>query len=383
MGKNNISNVQSILIVFIIQKKPEEGEEGAENAEEEEELGEPGTVQDVVTEMSALKWAGVGISETEAFRISLSLYRLSAKNNGINLRFWGKILGTNKDYYIAEAEGVEEEEEGAENKYEPSGPNKYTYFVTNNVGGPWTKLPKVTAEEIIAARKLRRYFTGDLEAFMPGHPPFPGKEKNFLRAQLARITASTCVCPLGVYEVGEEDPYNITPYEEDDEEKPKPTLEDLEELTGWVHINGKITEIGRVTPKQITNEDGEEIDDPNGPKPIPPLRDLSFESNQWIIRTAPNVGLGLTPNMVFIRSTRWPGAYAISSGTKFTNLYVGYGVKDVKESYSPEPPVAISVEYNPTEYKEQEDVYEDPHPPPPPGEEGKEGEEENKEEEDE
>lgn len=36
------------------------------------------------------------------------------------------------------------------------------------------------------------------------YPPFPGTEANFLRAQLARIAASTVLCPAGYFTANEE-----------------------------------------------------------------------------------------------------------------------------------------------------------------------------------
>lgn len=53
-------------------------------------------------------------------------------------------------------------------------------------------------------RQIKRYFTGDLEAPVPGYPPFPGTEINLLRAQIARITAGVCVSPAGFFEVDDE-----------------------------------------------------------------------------------------------------------------------------------------------------------------------------------
>jgi hypothetical protein len=35
-------------------------------------------------------------------------------------------------------------------------------------------------------------------------PPFPGTERNYLRAQIARISAATHVSPIGVFKFEEE-----------------------------------------------------------------------------------------------------------------------------------------------------------------------------------
>ncbi len=170
------------------------------------------------------------------------------------LRFWGKIIGTEKNYYIAEVEQNAEEEadeeegneEGNENEdgnnvddeeveaeedplpksaYKPppsvpkeergTGVNKSTYYVCNYrmflfsneilelifrfflAGAPWVKLPLVTPAQIAQARKLKVFFTGDLAREIKSYPAYPGTEKNYLRAQIARISATTHVSPAG------------------------------------------------------------------------------------------------------------------------------------------------------------------------------------------
>ena len=62
------------------------------------------------------------------------------------MRLWGKITGTEKDYYIAEGvlEGGEQEE-GAEpsESMEPrgSGVNKFVYWACNSPLDAWVQLP--------------------------------------------------------------------------------------------------------------------------------------------------------------------------------------------------------------------------------------------------
>lgn len=83
-----------------------------------------------------------------------------------------------------------------------SGLNRKTYFVCNNLGDEWIELPKVTPQQIQASRKIRKYFTGDLKAEVYAWPIFPGMEKHYLRAIIARITAGTYVSPIGYYRIG-------------------------------------------------------------------------------------------------------------------------------------------------------------------------------------
>ena len=81
---------------------------------------------------------------------------------------------------------------------------RYCYFVANTPGGKWTKLPNVWPDQLISARQLARFFTGDLNAPVKGHPPFPGTEKAYLRAQIARINADCELAPAGIFGVSDD-----------------------------------------------------------------------------------------------------------------------------------------------------------------------------------
>lgn len=72
-------------------------------------------------------------------------------------------------------------------------------------GDPWEKLPHVTPAQISTARAIRKIFTGDLDAAVETYPPFPGVERNYLRAQVARITAGTQISPLNYFIAGDEE----------------------------------------------------------------------------------------------------------------------------------------------------------------------------------
>jgi radial spoke head protein 4/6 len=65
------------------------------------------------------------------------------------------------------------------------------------VGEPWVKLPLATPAQIAQARQIKFYFTGDLTTPINTYPAYPGTEKNYLRAQIARISATTHVSPAG------------------------------------------------------------------------------------------------------------------------------------------------------------------------------------------
>ena len=64
--------------------------------------------------------------------------------------------------------------------------------------GDWQKLPDVQYKDIVEARSLKKVLTGNLDAPISGYPFFSGKERNYLRAQIARITAATVIVPAGL-----------------------------------------------------------------------------------------------------------------------------------------------------------------------------------------
>ena len=69
--------------------------------------GEPsnaiGFMPDLVSlNKSVYSWAGIDFGEYNVLLLQKTLKKLEVDNNISNLRLWGKILGTEKDYYIAE-----------------------------------------------------------------------------------------------------------------------------------------------------------------------------------------------------------------------------------------------------------------------------------------
>ena len=168
-----------------------------------------------MAESKVFEWAGIGFGEREAYAIQKSLKGLSTTSTASQVRFWGKIHGTQKDYYIAEGvlEGEDEVPEGEEEAEKPKdfeprggGVNKYCYWVNDNpVKGSWVKLPDISPDEIKASRLIKVSFTGDLDRKIFTNPFFLGSEKIYLRAQIARISHSTTLVAAGVWKVGEPD----------------------------------------------------------------------------------------------------------------------------------------------------------------------------------
>lgn len=361
--------------------------------------------------MQYLEWAGVSLGKEDAFRLHLSMKRLAASQSVRQMRFWGKLLGKTRDYFVVEgtAEAEEEEEEvekdGRGNTIEKPGEgvNKFSYWVCHAPGDPWVKLPNATPEQVAIAGEIRRILTGDLEAPVRGHPPFPGKEKAYLRALIARISAETVVAPSGIYKESE-DEENFDVEMADEEEEPFEPV-DLNDPSNWVHYMLPINRLGRTKPNPApTDEEGEEVEDPNAPPRGQLLKPAAEDKvygrmdgeeeeeddgtnepgSAWGLRACPSAGppsgLEETKVMVTAKNRRWPGAVAVGLGRKFVNCYVGYGIQNLRQPYSPSLPAPLATEYDVTvegqELREQQDVKEDP-------DEGKEEEEEEAEEDEE
>ena len=355
-------------------------------AEDEDELPDTsGTAfRDIMADANTLKWAGISLGKETMYNLTLAMKRVAEKNADENplakLQFWGKILGTKADYIILQGEleappEAPETPEGADPVLTPEGSdgaNQYTYWVANSVEGEFIQLPNVTPTQILAAKQLKRLFTGNLDTVVGGHPPFPGgTEAGLLRAVIAHITAATHVIPKDVLKPDEEDPWIIAENEEDpDEEWVPPTTAQLSSsLDQWQLLNPGLNADGRV--RNVDSEDADDEDEEGEPKePVtqefPPLGPLP--KGDWGITRAGQRGC--------VRSTVWPGAVGLASGKYYVNVYIGYGVSssNTEHSYCPPFPWTIVDEQSDKNISEAPDVLEAPLPPP--TEEGEENEEE-------
>lgn len=199
-----------------------------------------------------------------------------------SIRFFGKIFGTEKDYYVVECEGGEFEEEAeggaageeGENAGEPdpklegkgTGVNEVSYLVTSDSMSDWTKLPDLSYKDINAARQIKVLFTGNLNRYIFTNPYFFGQEKHYLRAQLSRISHSTSLYPKGQYRKPEEDETGRAVERNDPEEGELvlPATSEMTKANMWVHakpnilINGRTTHLDPEEPADLP--EGEEFD---------------------------------------------------------------------------------------------------------------------------
>jgi len=328
-------------------------------------------IPDFLEESSMLEWAGVGFGELESYQIMCSLRKLAAaaEESGIKkLRFWGKILGTNADYYVAEAQleggGDEGGEEDPDAPEAPGGPgaNAMTFWVTTSLTGTWEKLPNVRPSQIKAARQIKKMMTGDLNAKVITHPHFPGTEKELLRAQIARITADTVLCIGGFVieneegEIAENDAF-VTP----------PTS-DLAKADAWTHERAHILKNGRTVhpPLPDVAEDAEpeeqkklaKMQKEQEAEPVPSrIRSIAIDSDlQWAVKQCGDKSIYTIKKkeetdpgtkcfaVTVVRCMTWPGAVTVAKGGQFTNIYVGHGLKFGEPDFFPCAPLDIQDE---------------------------------------
>ncbi|KAJ3101101.1 Radial spoke head protein 4 A [Phlyctochytrium bullatum] len=267
-----------------------------------------------------------------------------------------------------------------------TGVNKYVYYVCTYVGGPWTRLPEVIPEKLQAARRIRKYFTGNLNHQVISYPAFEGTEAQYLRCQIARISAATVASPAGYYMFDPEEGEN-----EDGEHSAtiiiNPEYEGLPNdallsPSNWVHHVPYVLPQGRTTwenPPTIggsgngggrgDDEDGDgddgdgsggedddgsgggeadaEVEPETGPAILSSLAADEDGVPAWVARPCSTLS---PPKFcpVVLRSTRWPGAIVVAYNDKFANLYVGDGQRDLTASqglFVPPPLPEVQKEY--------------------------------------
>merc|ERR1719440_789627 len=331
----------------------------------EEEPGDQGEVKDTLAERSLFECAGVGLSKEETYMVYASLLQLQQTAKLATVRFFGKVLGTGADYYVAEATYAEPPEPPEEPPPPPPGApveetgtgcNAFVYFATTDLSGAWTALPEVTPQQIVASTLIRKYLTGTLDADVRAYPPFPGKEASYLRALLARISHSTTLAPVGKFVMEEDAEPGAPPVDAAEGEEYKPTATaECGAVGGWCSRYMGILDIGRTTNPPSEEEETEEGEKPKGPEPQPEIKALApISADEWSTACYYHGG----PPVAIARSTLWPGAYCAyklaGSEQTFTSLYIGYGHNALPAVFRVQPPPPFMTE--PDELAEQEDA---------------------------
>lgn len=329
-----------------------------------------GAVQNFLEDAAMFRWAGVGFSQQESYHIGASLRRLASETPSIeSLRLWGKVLGTDGDYLVAEgvlksipkvADAPEKPPilpDSPEFDVEPrgEGANTFTYWVSSGGCAPWVRLPAARASHIVASRAIKHILTGNLDAPVLSMPWFPGKERHLLRAQIARISATCTLATKGWYEEDEEAGGGKIKEVEAPTEG-FPGQEDLASDAGWCHRMPCLNKIGKcsypdvdaLTTAELITEDqakaiNAQIEAEGDPKGIlagidGDLAEVKPEGDEgnvvaWSYKVFGDKGLykfgdaDKTHQVTGVRSMVWPGATTVTQGTKFANIYIGYAMK--------------------------------------------------------
>ncbi|KAJ3338512.1 Radial spoke head protein 4 A [Gonapodya sp. JEL0774] len=277
------------------------------------------------------------------------------------------------------------------------GVNKYVYYVCRFAGDSWIRLPDAHPEKLQTARKITKYFSGDLNKKIVTYPPIECSEAQYLRCQIARIAAGTVLSPQGYYmfdpeeEAGLEDGAHPTTIIVNPEYRTPPPGE-LQVASSWVHHVPYILPQGRVnweappkTPSKETTEgkDGEEEgeedeggseggDDGSGGaqgKESGPAVLTAVAEDGEIAAGVPAFSIRMCSTFhtvkyspIHLASNRWPGAHTIAYQDRFANVYVGDGVKAITNTHGyhiPEGLPECAKEWVDKDKKEEEEEEKD------------------------
>lgn len=333
-----------------------------------------------------LEWAGVCFGEADAYKLQHSMKRLAAMSGADGLRFCGKIYGTCKDYWVVSGSMAEAGSSAGLAEPRGTGVNALVYWVTEDLLQDWVQLPDCKPEHIVAARCVKRVMTGNLNATVPTNPPFPGQERHFLRAQLARIFHATTLHPKGMFNMEALDDTEGAPeVMKVVEDFQFPASEDLKAVETWGNTYPQILNAGtasHIAPAGI-EDDAEwretmEAKEPTGErfrsaaehKGMPGTGQGPPEDPGHVAWTSKAAGdqqrytkAGSEDTVAYcvnvVRSLRWPGAITVAAGGRFTSVYLGTGVKRGDASFSPtDPPDVMKDPSDPVDQPEPTPLHE-------------------------
>ena len=307
--------------------------------------------EDLMSGAALLESVGSGLGVKEMYNVMLALKALGEDptEKVATVRFFGKFFGINANYYVFETtlkEPTEPQEAAADAipSEVGTGTNGFVYYVTTDLGDPCTKLPDITPQQIKDSRFIKKYLTGDSTSEVSAYPTYPGKEAVYLRAQIARIAATTTLCPSGCFKLGE-DGATIEKNEEYVAASPSEM-----EIGSWCHRYPHIKKQGRCTVYVPEVAEGEEAPEPTEEESEagPPLLAAISEDEQigdtpaWTSITSSLVP-GIKHTVTGVRSNTWPGAVTVTNGSLFINVYIGFGAKGTP--YVPMPAPVPKPEY--------------------------------------
>lgn len=159
-------------------------------------------LQSLAQDRLMLEQCGVRLGEESELALEKAMAQVANLYKVKRLRFWGKFLGRAEYFVLQGVSGLAYDDQSSPgSELRGEGANLYTYWVTKNLFQGWVELPLVTPEQVRAARLIRYIVTGDLESQLGCYPAFPGREKHFLKVQIARITHACELAPKGLYKL--------------------------------------------------------------------------------------------------------------------------------------------------------------------------------------
>ena len=101
-----------------------------------------------------LEWAGVDFGEDNVYILQKSLKKLAILSGASSVFFFGKIFGTEKDYWIAQGtiKGEEEKIRNPVQEKRGNGANTHVFWVTDNLLQDWIQLPDAVPDQIAQSR---------------------------------------------------------------------------------------------------------------------------------------------------------------------------------------------------------------------------------------
>ena len=301
------------------------------------------------------------------------------------IQLFGKVHCTESDYWVAQGVLNQSEEDAskADQEKRGEGVNATVFWVCHNLMSDWIQLPDVQPEHIVASRFIKKLLSGNLSAEVVSCPPFPGKERHLLRAQLARIQHATQICHKDLYVADDENEgqYKLN------EEPPAMATDEMKDLANWAHLHPIILKAGRCThaepvgmgdeeKEEYMNKLNEEDKVEDRFKVVAEDTPVPGTEGPWSSKVCGDAqqynkigGEGTSSYAVnVVRSNRWPGAVTVCKGGQVCNIYIGNLVKRGDSCFNPiEPP---EVQKDPLEGEEQpEPNGSDPKPPAAEGEE--------------
>jgi len=305
------------------------------------------------------QWAGLSFGEQNCMLLQKAMQKLGKESGASKLRFWGKINGTQRDYWIVEGIAeppADDAEKPANMEARGTGVNEFGYWVCNCPSeNKWTLLPDLCPEDVAIARQVKFHFTGDLENRIITNPFLHKREKFLLRAQIARISVSTTLVPKGMFRMVEESTTEIEENVPEEGPVPIPSVQQMCKADNWVHHPKSILNCCRVTLMEEEAPEGVEPEDfmkarmekdPSEPR----LKSISNDkcikgAPAWTVRgygdmTEFQAANPTAAKQVFgvavVRCNTWPGAYSFFTQQKqHMQVYVGDGLKFEEKTYYP------------------------------------------------